>query len=353
MRLAVDVMGGDHAPEAVLEGCLLAQSELADDDELLLVGPRSFIRDWLAGRGVRDDRLRIEPASDVIGMHESPARAVRQKQDSSIVRMCLLASRKAPNRADAALSAGNTGACVAAATMYMKRLHGAHRPGIAVTIPTFSGPVVMCDVGANPEPKLSHLAQYAVMAEVYSRRLHSVERPRIALLNIGEEEAKGTRAIKQVHEALKAAPSLNYIGFIEGRDIFEGATDVVVTDGFVGNSLLKLSEGLARALFKTFANEVMQAEPALASRLAPLAEQMRRKIDYHEHGGAPLLGVNGVCTICHGSAEPRSIASAIRQTRAFVRMGVNDAIVSRLAEIAPVIDKHAPAQVAAAGDAGP
>jgi len=345
MRLAVDVMGGDNAPEAILKGCVLALSALDDHDALLLVGPGGLIEDWLRSAGVSDSRLMIEHASERIEMHESPARAVRQKQDSSIVRMCKLASPKAEHPADAALSAGNTGACVAGATMYMKRLHGAHRPGIAVTIPTFSGPVVMCDAGANPEPKISHLAQYAVMAEIYAANVHGVDKPRIAMLNIGEEEAKGTRATKLVHETLKAATCLNYIGFIEGRDIFEGAADVIVTDGFVGNSLLKLSEGLARSLFKAFANAVIEADPTLAPKLAPLADNLRKKVDYHEHGGAPLLGVNGVCMICHGSAEPRSVASAIRQTQAFVKTGVNQAIVGRLSELAPAIEAHAHPEV--------
>ncbi|RMD60830.1 MAG: phosphate acyltransferase PlsX [Planctomycetota bacterium] len=349
MRLAVDVMGGDHAPEAVLEGCALAAPHLEAADEIVLVGPEDVVRPWIERQG-GEGCFTCEPASERIQMHESPARAVRQKPDSSIVKMCLLASRKAAHPVDAALSAGNTGACVAAATMYMKRLTGAHRPGIAVTIPTFSGPVVMCDVGANPEPKLSHLAQYAVMAEVYAKHVHAVERPRVALLNIGEEEAKGTKAIKQVHETLKAASSVNYIGFIEARDIFDGAADVVVTDGFVGNSLLKLSEGLARALFRAFTQQVMEAAPELARSLGPVAAQMRSKVDYHEHGGAPLLGVNGVCMICHGSAEPRSIASAIRQTKAFVQTGVNQAIVERLAELAPVIEKHTPASLAAGAE---
>lgn len=331
MRIAIDAMGGDHAPDAIVKGSIEALPLIAPDDELILVGDRPVIEDILKERGVRDGRVSIEHAPESIGMDESPVEAVRSKPDSSLVRMALLGSHKKSARpADIVLSAGNTGACVSAATMYMRRLPGAHRPGIACTVPALSGPVVLCDVGANPEPRPTHLAQYGVMAGVYAERVLGIERPRIAQMNIGSEEAKGTGMIKQVRDILRTIPGMNYIGYIEGRDLFEGAADVVVTDGFVGNTMLKLAEGLSISIFKMLFHEVMATDPELAMRLEPVLKQLFKKNDYHEYGGAPLLGVNGVCVICHGSSEARTIRNAIRNAREYVKAGVNHAIVERL-----------------------
>jgi phosphate acyltransferase len=336
MRLAVDVMGGDHAPDVVLKGCIDALPLLADDDQLVLVGPRALIEDYLYDRGIKDARLAIEHATDVIEMAESAAKAVRSKPDSSIVKMARLGSHKteSPARADAVLSAGNTGACVSAAIMQMKRLPGVHRPGIAVTFPAFHGPVVLCDAGANPEPKATHLWQYGIMAEAYARKVLKIESPRVAQLNIGSEEAKGTGLIKQTRDLLKATPGMNYIGYIEGRDLFDNAADVVVADGFVGNTVLKMAEGLAKSLFAAIAHELFVTDPDLAMRLQPVVKQIYAKNDYHEHGGAPLLGVNGTFMIAHGSSEARTIRAAIRKMREFVACGVNETIVQRLAEAA-------------------
>lgn len=334
MRIAVDAMGGDHAPDAIVKGCLEALTLIAPNDSLILIGDRAVIEDIIRERGARDDRLEIVHAESVIGMDESPVEAVRAKQDSSIVKMALLgSSRKTACPADVVISAGNTGACVSAATMYMKRLPGAHRPGIACTIPTFHGPVVLCDVGANPEPRSTHLAQYAVMAEVYARRVLGIERPRVAQLNIGAEEAKGTDMVRQVRDMLRATPGMNYTGYVEGRDLFEGAADVVVTDGFVGNTMLKLAEGMAKSLFKAIAHEIMAADVRLAMALEPVMRSLFSKNDYHEYGGAPLLGVNGVCVICHGSSEARTIRNAIRNARDYVKADVNSAIIARLTEM--------------------
>jgi len=341
MRIAIDVMGGDHAPEAIIKGCVEALPLLSNDDTLLLVGDRAAIEDVLSERGVSDKRLVIEHASEAIGMDESPVDAVRQKQDSSIVRMSRLGSHKVDEPADVVLSAGNTGACVSAATMYMKRLPGVHRPGIAVTIPTFSGPLVLCDAGANPEPRPLHLAQYAVMAETYAAHALGIKNPRVAQLNIGSEAAKGTKMVKEVRDLLEATPHLNYLGYVEARDIWEGAADVIVTDGFVGNTMLKLAEGLAKSLVQAVFHQLFEYDPNLALQLEPAAKMLAQKNDYHEYGGAPLLGVNGVCVICHGSAEPKTIANAIRNAREYVEGGVNAAIVERLAEIAPAVDPGA------------
>lgn len=338
MRLAVDVMGGDHAPDAILKGCIAALPLLAPEDELVLVGPREVIEDVLRERGISDPRLVIEHTTQIIEMDESPAKAVRSKPDSSIVKMAWLGSYRTGEagvrRADVVMSAGNTGACVSAAIMQMKRLPGVHRPGIAVTVPAFHGPVVLCDAGANPEPKATHLWQYGLMAETYSRVVHKIARPRVAQMNIGSEEAKGTDIIKQTRDLLKATPGLNYIGYIEGRDFFDGVADVVVTDGFVGNTLLKMAEGMAKSLFAAIAQELFAIDPELALQLEPVVKKIYAKNDYHEHGGAPLLGVNGGMIIAHGSSEPKTVRSAIRKMREYVQTGVNGAIVARLAEVA-------------------
>ncbi len=331
MRIAVDVMGGDNAPDAVIHGCINALDQIAGDDEIVMVGDRAVVEDVLRERGVKDDRLTIVHASEVIEMHESPVEAVRAKSESSLVKMMLLgSSRKTKDPVDVVISAGNTGACVSAATMYMKRLPGIHRPGIACTIPTFHGPVVVCDVGANPEPRASHLAQYALMAETYSELVLGIEKPRVAQMNIGAEEGKGTGITKEVRELIRGAPNMNYIGYIEGRDLFEGGADVVVTDGFVGNTMLKLAEGLAKSIFKALLHEVMNSDPALAMQMEPILKQMFKKNDYHEYGGAPLLGVNGGCVICHGSSESRTITNTIRNARESVSAHVNEAIVERI-----------------------
>ncbi len=334
MRIAVDTMGGDNAPDAIVKGCLDALEIIGDDDMIVLVGDEGVIREIIEERGVDDRRLLIHHAPSVIAMDEPPAMAVRSKTDSSLVRMVHLgAAKKSDDPVDVVLSAGNTGACVSAATMYMRRLPGVHRPGIACAIPTLHGPIVLCDVGANPEPRATHLAQYAVMAETYARRVLGIERPRIAQLNIGSEEAKGTGMVKAVRAMLHSIEEINYIGYIEGRDIFEGVADVVVTDGFVGNTMLKLAEGLAKSIMKVVAHEVFAADPDLALQLQPVMEQIKKKNDYHEYGAAPLLGVNGTCMICHGSSEARTIRSAIRVAREYVRASVNEGIVQRVAEI--------------------
>ena len=337
MRIAVDVMGGDHAPDAILAGCVQGLDHLGPADELVLVGPEGLIREMLEERGTRDPRISIHHAADAIGMDESPVEAVRSKRESSIVKMSLLGSHKAEKRCDVVLSAGNTGACVAGATMYMRRLPGVHRPGIAVTIPTFKGPVVMSDVGGNPEPRPSHLWQYGVMADQIARHLHKIENPRVAMMNIGSEEGKGTSLINETAEMLKRTPGLNYIGYIEGREVFNGGTDVVVTDGFVGNALLKMIEGMAKAIVQGIAEEIMANDPGAMMTLEPVFKALFKKMDYHEYGGAPLVGVNGVCVIAHGSSEAKTIRSAIRNAKQFYESGVNDVIVKRLAELEHVM----------------
>lgn len=331
MRIAVDVMGGDHAPDAILKGAIDALADLGAADELVLVGPREVIEDALRERRVKDPRVVIEHAPDVIEMKDKPAQAVRAKPRSSIVRMAEIGAPTSQHPCDVVLSAGNTGACVAAAIMYMRRMPGVQRPGIAVTIPAFSGPLVLCDAGANPEPLPVHLYQYGIMAGCYAEGVLGIRRPRVAVLNIGSEEGKGVDLVRGANDLLKGARDINYIGFIEGRDLFHGVADVVLTDGFVGNTMLKMAEGLATSLMKVIAQEVATRDPELILKLEPVIKSIYKKNDYHEYGGAPLLGVNGTFMIAHGSSEARTIRAGIRNCRQFVASGVNEAIRERMA----------------------
>jgi phosphate acyltransferase len=236
-------------------------------------------------------------------------------------------------RVDCWISAGNTGACVTAAQMYMRRLRNVHRPGIAVTVPTFSGPIVLIDVGANIEPKPHHLAQYGVMGSIYASRILGIGNPRVGLMNVGGEEAKGTAEMKFARDMLRDAEDTNFIGYVEGRGVFDGEADVVVTDGVVGNVMIKLAEGLSAGIFKAIASEVFSIDPELAMRFEPVVKSLYAKHDYHEYGGAPLLGVNGYCLISHGSSVARTICNAIVRTKQFAESGLNEAIVSALAEM--------------------
>lgn len=345
MRIAIDVMGGDHAPDAILAGSLDALPILDPDDRLILIGDEQVIREGVRERGLSTSpQLEIEPTDEVIGMAETPVTALRSKPNSSIARMAWLGSKKAGDRrCDVVISAGNTGACVAAAQMFMRRLRGVHRPGVAVTVPTFHGPIVLCDVGANPDPKPTHLHQYGHMAAIYAHKVIGIENPRVALLSIGGEEGKGTPLVRETTKLMRADETLNYVGYVEGRDLFDGKTDVVVCEGFTGNVVLKLAEGLAAGLFKTIAHEIFEIDPELAMKFEPVVKRIYKKHDYHEYGGAPLLGANGICMICHGSSEARTIAAAVRAAKQFAAMGVNEGIVEAFADSEEPASEEAPA----------
>ena len=326
-------MGGDNAPDAILKGALSAIKLLSDGDKLVLVGDEEIIAEALDEEGFSGDpHVEIVATTQVIAMGDPPISTLREKTDSSIVKWGWLGSpRSKEDLCDVIISAGNTGACVASAQMSMRRLKGVHRPGIAVTIPTFYGPVVVCDVGANPEPRASHLHQYGHMGSIFAERVLEIDNPSVALLSIGGEEGKGNALTRETHALLKCDDLLNYVGYIEGREIFEGKANVIVAEGFTGNVVLKLAEGLSKGIFKTIAHEAFEIDPDLAMKLQPVVESIYAKHDYHEHGGAPLLGVNGVMLIAHGSSEPRTIKNAITTTIEFVNSGINDAIIERLA----------------------
>ncbi|MHC4947034.1 MAG: phosphate acyltransferase PlsX [Planctomycetota bacterium] len=330
MRVGVDVMGGDHAPDAIIDGALAALDRVGPEDRLVLIGDADVIAARLAAKGVAPDAVDIVGTTEVIAMAESPVEAVRGKPDSSISVMARLASRKAEQPLDAIISAGNTGALVTAAQMHMRRLPKVHRPGICVTVPTFAGPITLIDVGANIEPKPFHLAQYGIMGDVFARSILGIERPRIALMNVGGEEQKGTADMKLARDLLRGVESADFVGYIEGRGVFDGGADVVITDGVVGNVMLKLAEGLSAGIFKAIGREVQRIDPELARRFAPIVQRIYADHDYHEYGGAPLLGVNGICIISHGSSEARTITNAVVSALKFLHSGVNDAIVERL-----------------------
>lgn len=337
MRIGVDVMGGDNAPDAIIDGALSSLERLDDGDQLVLFGDEQVITKAISDAGVSDPRIAVTGTTEVITMAESPVEAVRSKADSSITVMARAASRRANPRLDAIISAGNTGALVTAAQMYMRRLPNVHRPGICVIVPTFAGPVTLLDVGANIEPKPHHLAQYGIMGDVFGRLMLGQERPRVALMNVGGEEQKGTADMKMARDLLRAQADVNFCGYIEGRGVFNGEADVVITDGVVGNVMLKLAEGLSAGIFKAIAREVGAVDPELAKRFEPVVRKIYAEHDYHEHGGAPLLGVNGICIISHGSSEARTIANAIIRAKNFVEAGVNKAITERLGAMKEVV----------------
>ena len=312
VRLAVDAMGGDFAPQAVLEGVRVA---LAADPalEVLLVGSPAVVDAFAAGQ----ERCLAIAASEIITMDEHPASAVRAKVDASVVVGCRLVKG---GEADGFLSAGSTGAVMASATLLMGRMKGVLRPAIAAVLPTADAPCVLLDVGANADCKPEFLVQFAKMGAAYSRATLGVASPRVALLNIGEERGKGSRLAQEAY-CLLADGVHGFIGNIEGREVPAGAADVVVTDGFTGNVALKLMEGMSTQLLAQF-KEAMLSSPmnkVAAAVLKPSLDGLRDRLDPDQHGAAPLLGVNGLALIAHGSSSPRAIASALRVGAVAVR----------------------------------
>jgi glycerol-3-phosphate acyltransferase PlsX len=326
VRLAIDAMGGDYAPREVVRGAVAAR-DLLPQDEIILVGDEAAIRQELQATRASLDRLSVVHATQQVGMAEPPVEAVRRKPDSSMRRAMALVRAK---EADAVISAGNTGAFVAAAHMVVKRLPGVRRPGISVVFPTFYGPVVLIDVGANVDSRPVHLLQYGIMASVYARKVIGIEKPRVGILSIGEESEKGNELAREARELLSRAP-VHFCGNAEGRDIFNGRFDVVVCDGFVGNIVLKCVEALAGSMLQTIMQEVKALDPEVKGKLVPILGELQRRHDAEEYGGAPLLGVEGIVIICHGNARARAIANALRAASTCARRQVNRMIVEEVA----------------------
>jgi len=327
MRIVIDAMGSDRAPAVEVEGAMQAVEEFGYD--LILVGDEGIVNDELKkqGQAVRG-KISVVHAPEHIEMNEPAALSVRRKRKSSIVMGLEMLKRE---EADAFVSAGNTGAVVCAATLSLRLLPGIERPGIAICIPTLNGTSVIIDVGANIDPKPIHLLQYGIMADAYSRYILHKSNPTVGLLNVGEEEGKGTDFIKECHTMISES-KLNFIGNIEGRDIYAGTADIILCDGFVGNVILKVSESVVDTILKLLKQEIRASVIAtLGAALASTAfGELKKKMDYSEYGGAPLLGVDGRCIISHGSSSPKAIKNAIRVAGEFMTRGVNKHIVEEI-----------------------
>ena len=323
-RIAVDGMGGDRAPGVVVDGAVQAARSM--DVKVILVGQKDRLDQELQRHSPLPPNLEVQHASEVIKMSESPATSVRRKPDSSICRIVELAKE---GKADAVVSAGNTGAMVCAASLGLGLLQGIERPGIAIVIPSLKGPVVVIDVGANIDPKPIHLLQYGVMGATYVRHVIGEPNPKVGLLNVGEEESKGTDFLKQAFKLLDES-SLNFIGNVEGRDIYTGKCSVIVSGGFVGNVALKVSEGMAFALAELLKRELKRTlwNRMGAALLLPAFARLKKQMDYAQYGGAPLLGINGACLISHGSSTSKAIRNAIAAAAKFVTHEVNREILA-------------------------
>ena len=328
MRIAVDVMGGDHGCAVVIGGVKLALAADPRITSLLLVGQEDKIRPALSATGLSDSRTQIVNASEVLTMDDSPVEGIRRKKDSSMVRAIDLVR---DGKADAVISPGNTGALVAG-SMKLRRLEGVERPAITVRMPSRSGDFVLLDAGANPVCEPQHLAQFAVMGNIYAREILGIAKPRVGVLSNGSEETKGNNLTREAAR-LCALLDLNYIGYVEGFDLFNDAVDVVVADGFTGNVVLKTAESLSSAMIKMLKTE-LTANPL--RRFGALLSQgafrsLKRRLDPEVHGGAVLLGLNGNVIKAHGSSRERAIMGAIRVAAEEVQHGLNDIISRQIA----------------------
>lgn len=327
--VAVDVMGGDHAPSHEISGAVMAARQW--QIPIVLVGQTESVQNELANHDIAGLDIRIVHASEIVGMHDSASDAVRKKKDSSIRVAFDLVKQ---GTANAVVSTGNSGATMAAGMFVLKRIPGIDRPAIATVVPNLIDKTLILDVGGNVDCKSPHLVQFALMGSVYASQMLGKSMPRVGLLSNGEEESKGNDLTREASLVLKKS-SLNYIGYTEGRDIYNGRVDVVVCDGFVGNVVLKVSEGLAEAMSLMLREELSSR---ILSRLGyllvrPALKAFRKKVDYAEYGGAPLLGIQGTAMICHGSSSPRAIMNAIKMAHDSETHQVNKKLNERLEEI--------------------
>jgi phosphate acyltransferase len=325
--IALDAMGGDHAPRTEVEGAILAVREF--DVRLILVGIESTIRQELARHRQRNLTIEIVPASEVVTMRDSPSHAFRRKKDSSLHVAARLVHE---GRADAIVSAGNTGAVMTVSRFVLGTLPSVDRPALAAAFPNMKERVsVILDVGANVDSKPEQIEQFAVMGEIFYRTIFGVRRPRVALLSIGEEEMKGNELTREVFNRLKHG-SLNFVGNVEGRDVFRGNVDVIVCDGFIGNVALKISEGLVEHIGGMLKRAIKSSlRSQLGYALSKRAfDDFRKRTDYSEYGGAPLLGVRGITIIGHGSSNANAIKNAIRVATELCRSRVNEKIEQEL-----------------------
>jgi len=331
ITIAVDAMGGDHAPRPEVEGAVLAARELGV--RVLLVGQTEVVKRELARHPHRGLPIELAPASEVITMKDAPMKAFRRKTDSSVH---VAAKLVRAGQADGLVSAGNTGAVMAVSRFVLGTLESVDRPALAAPFPTTRGGVaVLLDVGANVDSKVAHLEQFAVMGEMYYRVIFGTRRPKVALLSIGEEEMKGNVLTREAYARLKQLP-LNFVGNVEGRDVFSGNANVIVCDGFIGNIALKISEGVAQHIIALLRDAL---QSSLSSQVGSLLsrrayQEFKKKIDYSEYGGAPLLGVRGITVIGHGGSNSNAIKNAIRVAAELARSKVNEKIEQELSSVA-------------------
>jgi phosphate acyltransferase len=336
-RIAVDAMGSDAAPRVEVEGVVAAVRARPGID-VLLVGDEARLRAELKTQGAAGAHITVRHAPDVITMHDSPSMAVKQKKKSSM-RVCFDLVKA--GEVDAVVSAGNSGAMMACGLFVLGRLPGVERPAIVTTFPTRAGECALLDMGANVDPKPAVLAQFGVLGSVYARLLHGKTRPRVGLLSNGSEEHKGTTLTREAHQILARVPEgdadFSYVGYVEGRDIFEGQVDVVVTDGFTGNVLLKCVEGAGETMLGMVKEEVSRSGLLAkigAALMTSALKRLRKRIDYAEHGGAPLLGVDGVALICHGGSNVTAIKNAVYVADRFAQLGLGK-------ELTAAVSRHA------------
>ena len=333
MKVALDAMGGDTGPDVAVQGALAAVRTL-DDIKVILVGPEELLqarlKELARGDSAALTRVSVHPASEVITMQDVPVDAIRRKKDATVVVGFDLVKT---GQADAMVSAGNSGATMAAAVKKLGRLPGISWPGIASFFPTVKKPVMIMDIGANVDCRAQHLYQFAVMACSCARLLQQNPQPRLGLLSIGAENGKGNALVKETYPLLQASP-LNFIGNVEGRDVYRGDVDVVVCDGFIGNILLKTSEGLADAALQMIREEILKSWRAKFGYLLMRGalSRFKKKVDYAEYGGAPLLGINGTGIVCHGSSNGNALRNAIAVAADMSRHNINAAIVRHLSE---------------------
>lgn len=327
MKIAVDAMGGDHAPEMVVRGALEAASELGMD--ITLVGHRDAISNEL-GENQERAPIGVHHCEEVVHMDEKPLKAIRRKKDSSISVAFDLIKR---GEVDAVVSAGNSGATLAAGILKLGKVEGVERPALAGIFPAEKSNVILIDVGANVDCRPVHLFQFGIMAHAFATSCLGMDDPKIGLLSIGEEGGKGNEQVRLAHDLFKASP-LNFVGNVEGRDIFTGEIQIIVCDGFVGNVALKLSEGMAEAITKMLKEEMMGSFAGKAGLLfghGPF-QRVRKKLDYEEYGGAPILGINGIGIVCHGSSSARAIKSAVRMAASYVKKNIHERLTVQMAE---------------------
>ncbi|ABO50593.1 phosphate:acyl-[acyl carrier protein] acyltransferase [Desulforamulus reducens MI-1] len=324
IKIALDAMGGDHAPMEIIRGARDAAQELGV--HILLVGDQEKIQKELDGDEA-GGLISIVHAPEVVGMEEHPVSAIRKKKNSSIVVATQLVKEGV---ADAVVSAGSTGAQMASSLFILGRISGVDRPAISTLLPTAKGVVVLLDAGANVDCRPKHLKQFAVMGSLYAERVLGLPSPKVGLVNIGAEETKGNELTIASYQMLQKT-SINFVGNVEGRDLFLGGSDVAVCDGFVGNVILKSAEGLAMSILGMFKQELGRLEDIIGNeRIMHMLGSFKRRMDYAEYGGAPLLGVNGVSVICHGSSRARAIKNALRVAKETVEQGLVPAIKESL-----------------------